>query len=53
MSQQEIYESLCRACYIRIMRPTKKEIKKLVMSEEAYTCDCCRKTAPIVEYVEE
>lgn len=53
MSQQEIYESLCKKCYIRIMKPTKKEIKKMVMSEEEYVCDCCGKTCSIVEYVEE
>ena len=53
MSQQEIYESLCKKCYIRIMKPTKKEIKKMVMSEEEYQCDCCHKTCSIVEYVED
>lgn len=53
MSQQDIYESLCKKCYIRIMKPTKKEIKKMVMSEEQYPCDCCNKTDYIVEYVED
>ena len=53
MSQHEIFESLCKKCYIRIMKPTKKEIKKIVMSEEEYQCDCCHKTGPIVEYMED
>ena len=53
MSQQEIYESLCKKCYIRIIKPTKKEIKKMVMSEEEYQCDCCHKTDYIVEYLED
>lgn len=53
MSQQDIYESLCKKCYIRIMKPTKKEIKKMVMSDEEYQCDCCGKTDSIVEYIEE
>jgi hypothetical protein len=53
MSQQDMYESLCKKCYIRIMKPTKKEIKKMVMSDEQYQCDCCRKTDYIVEYVED
>jgi len=53
MSQQDIYESLCKKCYIRIMKPTKKEIKKIVMSDEEYQCDCCNKTDYIVEYVED
>ena len=53
MSQQEIYENLCRKCYINVMKPTKKEIKKMVMSEEVYHCDCCHQTGTIVEYVED
>ncbi len=53
MSQQDIYENLCKKCYIKVMRPSKKEIKKMVMSEEEYTCDCCGKTCTIVEYIEE
>lgn len=53
MSQQEIYENLCKKCYIRIMKPTKKEIKKMVMSEYECQCDCCNKTGLIVEYVED
>lgn len=53
MSQQDIYENLCRKCYIKVMKPSKKEIKKMVMSEEEYVCDCCGKTCAIVEYVED
>lgn len=53
MSQQDMYESLCKKCYIRIMKPTKKEIKKIVMSDDEYQCDCCHKTSYIVEYVED
>lgn len=53
MSQQDLYENLCKKCYIRIMKPTKKEIKKMVMSEDEYQCDCCHKITLIVEYVED
>ena len=53
MSQQDMYESLCKKCYIRIMKPTKKEIKKMVMSDDEYQCDCCHKTDYIVEYLED
>lgn len=53
MSQQDMYENLCKKCYIKIMKPTKKEIKKMVMSEVEYQCDCCHKTDYIVEYVED
>lgn len=53
MSQQDMYESLCKKCYIRIMKPTKKEIKKMIMSDEPYHCDCCGKIEYVVEYVED
>lgn len=53
MSQQECYSDLCRKCYIRIYKPTKKEIKKMIMSEDQYVCDCCKKHDYIVEYVED
>ena len=53
MSQQEIMTDLCKKCYIKINKPTKNEIKKLVMSEEKYQCNCCRKMESIVEYVED
>ena len=53
MSQQDLYENLCKKCYIKIMKPTKKEIKKMVMSDDKYQCDCCHKTDFIVEYLED
>lgn len=53
MSQQECYLDLCKRCYIRIMKSTKKEIKKMVMSEEEFQCECCHKMALIVEYIED
>lgn len=53
MGQQDMYDNLCRKCYIKIIKPTKKEIKKMVMSEEEYECDCCHKTDYIVEYLED
>lgn len=52
MGQQDMYENLCKKCYIKIFKPTKREIKKMVMSDEQYQCDCCGKTECIVEYVE-
>jgi hypothetical protein len=53
MSQQDLYETLCRKCYIKYYKPSKKEITKMVMSEEKYECDCCHRVGEIVEYVEE
>ena len=53
MSHQETVTDLCKKCYIKINKPTKNEIKKLVMSEEKYQCNCCNKTEFIVEYAGE
>ena len=53
MSQNEMYQDLCKRCYIRIMKTTKKEIKKMVMSDVQYECSCCHKTDFIVEYLED
>ena len=54
MSQQDYFEQiLCRKCFIKLCKPSKKEIKKMVMSEEQYQCDCCHKTDFIVEYLED
>ena len=33
MSQQDYFEqNLCRKCFIKLCKPSKKEIKKMVMS---------------------
>lgn len=53
MGQQEMYESLCKKCYIKIFKPTKKEISKIVMSEDKEQCNCCHRVDYVVEYVED
>ena len=53
MGQYDIYENLCKKCYIKIQNPSKKDIKKMVMSEEKYQCDSCHRNDVIVEYIEE
>lgn len=53
MGQQDIFEDLCKKCYIKIFRPSKKEINKMVMSEEKYQCNCCKRDDYIVEYLED
>lgn len=50
---KEAYSDLCKACYIRIMKPSKKEIKKIVMTSYEAECYCCHKTKPIVDFVED
>ena len=53
MSQQDMYYNLCRNCYIKINKPSKKDIKKIVMSEYKEHCDKCGKVSEIVEYIED
>lgn len=53
MSQQDYFDDLCKRCFIKNVKPSKKEIKKIVMSDEKYTCSCCGKTDYIVEYLED
>ena len=54
MSQKDYLEQiLCRKCFIKHCKPTKKEIEKMVMSEDQYECDCCGKLSYTVEYVED
>ena len=53
MSQQDIYENLCKACFIKTCKLNKKDIKKIVMSDYKERCDKCGKVSEIVEYVED
>ena len=50
---KEVYEDLCRTCYIRICKPSKGEIKRMVMTPYDTKCSCCGKVEPIVDYIEE
>lgn len=50
---KEAYSDLCKACYIRIMKSSKKEIKKIVMTPYETECECCHKTKQVVDYVED
>lgn len=53
MSQNDMLECLCKRCFIRVHKLSKKEIKKIIMSEEEYTCDKCGKFDFVVEYMED
>lgn len=53
MNKQDYLENnLCKKCFIKHCKPTKKEIKQIVMSDEQYECDYCHKNDYIVEYLE-
>ena len=50
---KEAYSDLCKACYIHVMKPSKKEIKKIVMTPYETECERCHKTKQVVDYVED
>lgn len=52
MSKQEIYDNLCKRCFIKVMKPSKKDIKAIVLSDYNIKCDCCGRVSQIVEYVD-
>lgn len=54
MNLQDLYEkSLCRKCYIKAFKLSKKEIDKVVLSYEQCECDNCGKYDYTVDYVED
>ena len=53
MGKQEMYDNLCKKCYIKIMRPSKKEISKIILTEYEEQCSCCGKVTLVVDYVED
>jgi predicted nucleic acid-binding Zn-ribbon protein len=52
MSNNDIYEYLCKNCWIKLTNPSKNEIKRAVLSEDKEKCDKCGRTTYFVEYVE-
>lgn len=53
MSQQELYDTLCKKCYIKNCKPSKKEIKGIILTDYKERCECCGKVDYIVDYIEE
>lgn len=53
MSYRDTYEAMCKKCYIKYMKPSKKDIKRMVMSEDEEYCECCGRRCQIVEYIED
>lgn len=54
-NEQERYKemALCEKCYIKLVKPSKREIKRMVMTEYDELCDNCGKFKQIVDYIEE
>ena len=52
MKKEELYDVLCKKCYIKIARPSQKDIKHIVMSEESEKCSHCGRNSFVVEYID-
>ena len=47
----EVNEDLCKKCFIKIAKPSNKEIKHIVLTDYNATCDNCGRKGPIVDYI--
>lgn len=45
-------DDLCKKCFIKIMNPSKKEVKSIVMTDYDTECACCGRYGPVVDYVD-
>lgn len=41
---------LCRQCYVRLKKPSKKNLKKMILTEYKDQCQECKKIDRLVEY---
>ena len=46
-------ECLCKKCFVKLCKPSKKDIKKIVLTEYDEECDNCHRVGPCVEYLED
>lgn len=53
MSKQDIYDNMCKKCYVKNNKLTKKEISKIVLTEYKDKCSCCGRTDFLVDYIED
>lgn len=40
----------CKTCYVKLRKPSKKAIKRLILTEYKDQCECCQKIDRLVEY---
>lgn len=54
MSQKDyLNQQLCRKCYIKFCKPSKADIKRMVMTEYTDKCDKCGRMSQLVDYIED
>ena len=49
----KINATLCKNCYIKLVQPTKKEIKRMVFTDYEDCCCNCGKFTYMVDYIKE
>lgn len=53
MSRQEMYGNYCKRCYIKVNKPSKDDIKHMIMTEYEDKCEKCGRVSELVDYIEE
>lgn len=51
MAYRETDCELCKACYVKLRRPSKKEQKKMELTSYKGMCEKCARMERLVEYV--
>lgn len=51
MGYQETDCYLCKACYIKLRKPSKKSIKKMILTTYEEQCENCKKISRLVDYI--
>lgn len=51
MSYRETDCNLCKACYVKLKHPSKKELKKMELTSYKDMCEECGRMDRLVEYV--
>lgn len=47
------YENLCKKCFLKKNKLSKKNIDRIVFTSYMEECDCCHKIDKLVEYIME
>lgn len=53
MGQQYYFGNYCKRCFIKLCRPSKADIKRIVMTEYTDKCDKCGRVSQLVDYIED
>ena len=48
-----LHSTLCKKCFLALVKPTKKEIKRIVLTEYNDTCENCGRIGIVVDGIAE